>query len=301
MSLFRDAQRATLVSPDLDPSDLPRLQAFWKLSQKYDDRLQASIREISASVPGLAAIVDQIAPEQQEAERAESLRLQDAAINQGDWVPYLRRMHDLGTQYAQLGMSFSDWMSLAHGWLMAIVDIARDAYDQGDPAAMDAVQGANRFAGIAMAAIGESYLATKEEVIVRQQEAISELSTPVLQVADHLLVMPMVGGIDTHRARELTETMLHAIRDRRAHAVVIDVTGVPIVDSRVATHLLQAVEAGRLMGARVIVTGISAEIAMTMVSMGANLPGVPTAGDLQAGLELAQRYLADLPGGGPET
>src|SRR5207248_5701002 len=100
------------------------------------------------------------------------------------------------------------------------------------------------------------------------QEAIRELSTPVLQVRERLLILPIIGVIDTQRARQLTEQLLRSIRANRAKVVVIDITGVPVVDTPVANHLVQTVEASRLMGATVIITGLSAEIARTLVTLG---------------------------------
>src|SRR6185503_10540629 len=89
----------------------------------------------------------------------------------------------------------------------------------------------------------------------------------------------------TQRARQVTQALLNSIRANRAKAVVMDITGVPIVDSKVANHLVQTVEAARLMGATVIVTGVSPEIAQTLVALGAELPNVKTFGDLQGGIE----------------
>src|SRR5204862_1857019 len=96
---------------------------------------------------------------------------------------------------------------------------------------------------MAMAVIGEEYLNTKEALIHRQQEAITELSAPVLPVRERLLLQPLVGMIDTRRARQITDVLLQAIRDNRARVVVIDITGVPAVDSKVANHLLQTAAA----------------------------------------------------------
>src|SRR5581483_3401889 len=96
----------------------------------------------------------------------------------------------------------------------------------------------------------------RERIIRQQQEAIRELSTPVLQIRDRLLLLPIIGVIDTHRARLITENLLRAIRDNRARVVVMDVTGVATIDSKVANHLLQTVTAARLMGATVIVSGL---------------------------------------------
>src|SRR6059036_3353438 len=116
---------------------------------------------------------------------------------------------------------------------------------------------ANRIANT----VGVGFVQERERIIRQQQEAIRELSTPVLQVRERLLILPIIGVIDPQRARQLTEQLLRAIRTNRAKVVVIDITGVAAMDSAVANHLVQTVEASRLLGATVIVTGLSPEIA----------------------------------------
>src|SRR5882757_9879859 len=146
---------------------------------------------------------------------------------------------------------------------------------------------ANRIANT----VAVGFVQERERVIRQQQEAIRELSTPVLQVRERLLILPIIGVIDPQRARQLTEQLLRAIRNNRARVVVIDITGVPSVDAKVANHLLQTVDATRLMGASVIVTGLSSEIALTLVTIGVDLTKINAVGDLQGGLEEAERVL----------
>src|SRR3989440_7108193 len=146
---------------------------------------------------------------------------------------------------------------------------------------------ANRIANT----VGVSFVQERERIIREQQEAIRELSTPVLQVRERLLILPIIGVIDPQRARQLTEQLLRAIRANRAKVVVIDITGVPTIDSTVANHLVQTVEASRLMGASVIITGLSPEIAQTLVTIGVDLSEMATVGDLQGGIEEAERLL----------
>lgn len=146
---------------------------------------------------------------------------------------------------------------------------------------------ANRIANT----VAVGFVQERERVIRQQQEAIRELSTPVLQVRERLLILPIIGVLDAQRARQLTEQLLRAIRANRARVVVIDITGVPAVDSKVANHLLQTVDACRLMGASVIVTGLSSEIALTLVTIGVDLAKINAVGDLQGGLEEAERVL----------
>jgi len=137
--------------------------------------------------------------------------------------------------------------------------------------------------------VGVSFVEERERVINEQQESIRELSTPVLQVRDRLLILPIIGVLDSPRARQLTEQLLAAIRDNRATVVVIDITGVATIDRTVANHLVQTVEASRLMGASTILTGLSPEIAQTLVDLGVDLGMMRTVGDLQGGLEEAER------------
>ena len=146
---------------------------------------------------------------------------------------------------------------------------------------------ANRIANT----VAVSFVEERERIIRQQQDSIRELSTPVLQVRERLLILPIIGVLDTGRARQLTEQLLRGIRTHRAKVVVVDITGVPDVDAGVANHLVQTVDASRLMGAGVIITGLSAEIAQTLVTIGVDLSKISTVGDLQGGIEEAERAL----------
>jgi rsbT co-antagonist protein RsbR len=146
---------------------------------------------------------------------------------------------------------------------------------------------ANRIANT----VAGGFVQERERIIREQQEAMRELSTPVLQVRERLLILPIIGVIDSQRARQLTEQLLRGIRANRARVVVIDITGVAAMDSSVANHLVLTVEASRLLGAAVIVTGLSPEIAQTLVRIGVNLGKMHTVGDLQGGIEEAERIL----------
>jgi rsbT co-antagonist protein RsbR len=139
--------------------------------------------------------------------------------------------------------------------------------------------------------VAVGFVQQRERVIREQQEAIRELSTPVLQVRERLLILPIIGLIDPQRARQLTEQLLRGIRANRAKVVVIDITGVAALDASVANHLVQTVDAARLLGATVIVTGLSPEIAQTLVNIGVDLGRMSTVGDLQGGIEEAERLL----------
>jgi rsbT co-antagonist protein RsbR len=159
-------------------------------------------------------------------------------------------------------------------------DLLNRVLDAYEPAA-------NRIANT----VAVSFVQERERIIRQQQEAIRELSTPVLQVREQLLILPIIGVLDSQRARQVTEQLLRAIRANRAKVVVIDITGVPTIDSTVANHLVQTVDASGLMGASVIITGLSSDIALTLVTIGLDLSKMNAVGDLQGGIEEAERLL----------
>src|SRR6187397_395446 len=146
---------------------------------------------------------------------------------------------------------------------------------------------ANRIANT----VAVSFVEERERIIRQQQDSIRELSTPVLPVREQLLILPIIGVLDTERARQLTQQLLRGIRTHRARVVVIDITGVADVDEPVANHLVQTVDASRLMGAGVIITGLSPKMAQTLVTIGVDLSKMNTVGDLQGGIEEAERLL----------
>ena len=134
-------------------------------------------------------------------------------------------------------------------------------------------------------------LRLQQEVIEAQQRAIQELSTPVIPIVDTprggVLVMPLIGSIDSLRAKDIMRVLLAGINQHRARVVILDITGVPIVDSGVANHLNKTINAARLKGTRVIVTGITEAVAETIVDLGIDWSGIQTLGDLHGGLQAA--------------
>jgi anti-anti-sigma regulatory factor len=127
----------------------------------------------------------------------------------------------------------------------------------------------------------------QREIIEAQQRAIHELSAPVIPVMSHIIVMPLIGSIDSLRARDVTRALLAGIREHQAKVVILDITGVPLVDSGVANHLNKTIQAARLKGARTIITGISDAVAETIVELGIDWSNIETLADLQTGLVTA--------------
>ena len=126
-----------------------------------------------------------------------------------------------------------------------------------------------------------------EEVIEAQKQALQELSTPIIPVIERILVMPLIGSIDSARARDITRALLAGIREHRAQIIILDITGVPLVDSGVASHLNKTIQAARLKGAHTIITGVSDAVAETIVDLGIDWSRIDTLNDLQTGLHVA--------------
>jgi rsbT co-antagonist protein RsbR len=214
------------------------------------------------------------------------------AMVSGDYGrSYIEQRFRLGQLYSRGTLEVSIFMGAFHN-LMASVGRRVMSRFPGDPlAGFEHFTSLKKVAFFDIAIIVDAMMADREQTIRQQQEAIRELSTPTLQVRDRLLILPIIGLLDTQRAKQLTDNLLHAIRAHRARVVVMDITGVATVDSKVANHLIQTVEAAALMGAAVIITGVSADVAQSLVTLGIDLGRITTLGDLQGGVEEAERIL----------
>jgi rsbT co-antagonist protein RsbR len=135
----------------------------------------------------------------------------------------------------------------------------------------------------------------KLQTVVEEKErlfkTVRELSSPVIQVWENVLVMPLVGAIDSARATRITEDLLTGIIKYQAEIVIIDITGVPVVDTSVANHLIQTIKAAALLGAKCVVVGISSEVAQSLINLGVDLSGVVTRSNLQAGVRYAMEMM----------
>jgi len=129
------------------------------------------------------------------------------------------------------------------------------------------------------------------ELAAQQSQAIRELSTPVVKVWDKVLSVPLIGVLDSERTQMVMETLLQKIVDTQSMAVILDISGIPSVDTLVANHLIRTVTAAGLLGAECIVTGVSSEIAQTLVHLGVDLSGITTRPSMSDGLAMAFKIL----------
>jgi anti-anti-sigma factor len=256
----------------------------WEVYDAAHEEVSAQLRQQLLSHPEFGPLV-RSTPEDPEQDAASHAML-GAAMTRGEWEPYYEFIRAQAVGYATAEVSFSSWVEL-------IQMLRRDMVGRlvADERARDEIRCLDRWLDDVMAVFGQAFVDTSEQVIARQQRAIRQLSTPVLQLRDGLLLLPIVGALDTERLRQLRGDLLEAIRRRRARVVVLDVTGVPEIDSVAANQLIGTVAAARMMGAAVIVSGLSAEIAQTLVTAGIDLSQVDSVGDLQSGIERAERML----------
>ncbi len=265
---------------------------FWTVYDAQFDSMTAALAESIARDPDLAPLIRGHDEAASRAEARQSHELMRRALLDGDWEPYEATLRQQGGTYARAGLPLAAWSRLVNMLRTELLPHLVSAYSSDPGRLAAAMHAKTNFLDRVMVLLSELYLRVKEEVIRQQAMAIKELSTPVLRVRERVLLMPIIGVIDTLRARQLTEALLQAIHADRARAVVIDITGVPAVDSRVAQHLVQAVAAARLMGTTAIVTGLSPDVAQSLVTLGLDLGSLRTVGDLQGGLEAAERVIA---------
>ncbi len=137
----------------------------------------------------------------------------------------------------------------------------------------------------------ETFAKTREKIIYEQSEALIELATPIIQLWDEIIMLPLVGVVDTRRSQQIIENMLEKIVQYQAVVAILDVTGVPIIDTRVAQHLIQTVTAAKMLGTEVVITGFSPQVAQTLVVLNMDLSAIRTKGTLKAGVAEALRIV----------
>jgi rsbT co-antagonist protein RsbR len=273
---------------DLQPADLEHIAELKDDVLKHVDEHVEAFFSYLGSQPEAAGLF--AGPEM----RSEAIRLKRehlVAMVGGEYGrDYVEQRLALGIAYSRAGLDARMFLGGFHAVLRSL-GARIMAQAEAPMPAFDRLSSLNKVLFFDLGIIIGGLITDRESTIALQQAAIRELSTPALQIRDRLLILPIIGVLDTHRARQLTEGLLRAIRDNRAKVVVMDVTGVATVDSKVANHLLQTIAASRLMGAEVIISGLSADVAQSLVTLGVDLAKLNAVGDLQGGLEMAERLL----------
>lgn len=210
-------------------------------------------------------------------------------ISGPDWAPVRDFLIDVSGQRAKDGVS-----SKETAWF--IFSLKRPLFEElrarfgSDPAALaDEIWLATALLDELGLLTTDAFQKTREDVIQRQQKELLELSTPVVRLWENILALPLIGTLDSARTQVVMQNLLQAIVDTRSDYAIIDITGVPVVDTLVAQHLLKTVAAARLMGADCLISGIRPQIAQTIIHLGVDLSEVTTKATLADAFELALR------------
>ncbi|MBD1382146.1 STAS domain-containing protein [Metabacillus arenae] len=200
--------------------------------------------------------------------------------------------------------------TVQYGWTLKFVSSAikelsiiifnRMTEEKSDKEKIELVWEIDRYLSPITNEVIHQYADSWERTVSLQKIALQELSAPLIPVFEHITVMPLVGTIDTERAKGIMENLLQGVVKHRSQVVLIDITGVPVVDTMVAHHIIQAAEAVRLVGAKCLLVGIRPEIAQTIVNLGIDLNQITTKNSLQKGiqtaLEMTNRKIVSLEG-----
>lgn len=228
---------------------------------------------------------------------AEFLKLLTEATAGGDLAaaahsratPLRDFLEDLSRSRAVQGFAFDETATFVFSLKRPIFDQLRQTYGDDSTGLANEVWAVTElFDGLGMHT-AKTYQRSREEVINRQQQDLLEISTPVVKLWDGILALPVIGTLDSARTQTVMETLLQRIVETEAEIAIIDITGVPTVDTLVAQHLLKTVTAIRLMGADCIISGIRPQIAQTIVHLGVELGNVATKATLADALALAMK------------
>jgi rsbT co-antagonist protein RsbR len=281
------ARRKTFL--DFSDEDAERLGALHGLAQRYADGvIEEFYQHLLAFDESRRFFTDPtILARVKAAQRHYFLRLTQGTYD----AAYVEDRLRIGVAHERINLPAELYLGAYNFYLRTVMRRLEEEYQTNPAHAITAFLSLLKLVFLDMGLAIETYLAQRERTIREQQEAIREISTPVLPLRERLLLLPIIGAIDPPRAQQLTAQLLQSIRAHRAKAVVMDITGVPTVDSAVANHLIQTVQAARLMGARVIVSGLSPDVAYALVRIGVDLSTVTTVGTLQDGIEAAEQLV----------
>lgn len=202
-------------------------------------------------------------------------------------LDYVRDRLRVGMTHERIGMPPKLYLG-AYRRYLELIDARLLVHFRGNAdEAAKALSSVRKIIFFDMAVAIDTYIAAYLETMTRHQAAIRELSTPVIKVHERILLLPIVGTVDTQRAHQIMETVLVQVVEQQAKVMILDIAGVPVVDTKVADHILKTTAAVQLLGSQTILTGISASVARTVVQLGVEITRMHTRAKLSEGIELA--------------
>jgi rsbT co-antagonist protein RsbR len=267
-----------------------RLRTIDVLDRYHEELLDEWIRELSENVEkSRGSKAAELRPQAEEFLRllVKAARSGGTDIDSESWAPVRAFLDELSSARVRAEFTSADTAIFIFSLKRPIFAILRRELGKDADALADETWAATvLFDRLGLHTVSV-FQRTREEVIVRQQQELLELSTPVVKLWDDVLAIPMIGTLDSARTQVMMEALLTKIVETGSQVAILDITGVPTVDTLVAQHLLKTVTAIRLMGGECIISGVRAQIAQTIVHLGVDLQGITTKATLADALRLA--------------
>ena len=268
----------------ISDKEIQAIQAYAKDANTHIDSFIGDFYEWLPKVPEFKAVfgrpgmIDQVKKKQTEYWH----QLFACNLNED----YFQSRYKVGSVHAVINLPISSYvagMSFAADWWIAKISEMKD--ETHDVTFL--ISALSKLLSLDIAIVSASYTQASNDLIEKQSRALLELSTPTIQLWEGILVLPILGVLDSRRAQDMTDVMLNKIQQTNAATIIIDITGVPTVDSSVANHLIKITKATKLMGCECILSGIGPEIAQTLVHLGINLQTIETSSNLKSAFQLA--------------
>ena len=208
-------------------------------------------------------------------------------LNGAGWNSARDLLGSISASRARLGLSSSDVATFVLSLKQPLFTLIREKMAKSPDALFETIWSATQLLDSLALITTDTFIATREELIHRQQQELLELSTPVVKLWEGILALPIIGTLDSARTQVVMESLLQAVVASNSRYAIIDITGVPTVDTLVAQHLLKTITAAKLMGAECIISGVRPQIAQTIVHLGINLEDVITKAKLSDAFALA--------------
>jgi anti-anti-sigma regulatory factor len=264
-----------------DKESLAGLRAYASFAKANMKRISELNAAAYAGVASFGPMMSKLRGDAMLAQNLANIDKIAAAASSGDWEQYLATLRERGISYAKQGMDFASWTTAFQRMFNSLIDLLFDSVpDREELRVM--LKGTSELFDVIVQVVGQTFFDA-------QQSTMRALGTPILLADDRLLLVPLVGELGDDRLRDLTSKLLAAVRVERARAVVVDLTGVPSVDSNAMAMLTRVTSACSLMGARVVISGLMPSVCRSLVTLGVAFPAdVETVGSLHEALDAAR-------------
>jgi rsbT co-antagonist protein RsbR len=270
---------------ELTDEDRRRLRELQDFARRYTQEITESLYELILAHPETRSFF----PDQQTINKVKTMQnryFMELFTSEVD-LSYVQGRLRVGAVHERIGMP-PKWYLGAYRRYLKLIHQKMIEYCQQQPEQIAPnMECITKIIFFDMALAIDTYIASHVETMTRHQAAIRELSTPVIKVHERVLLLPIIGTVDTQRAKQIMEAVLTRVVEEQAKVIILDIAGVPVVDTKVADHLIQTTASVSLLGAKTILTGISAGVAKTVVQLGVDISYMNTRASLAEGIDLA--------------